>query len=115
MFSNFHAPVHDVLNEGCTVLDSGCGPATWTLEMAEMYPRSEFHGIDVSAVYPEDIKPANTHFYMANVIQLPFPDNHFDYIHQRTLSFGLTQDDWAKAIQELIRVLKPGGWLELTE
>ncbi|KAL0077004.1 S-adenosyl-L-methionine-dependent methyltransferase [Phycomyces blakesleeanus] len=92
------------------------GPATWTLDMAKAYDRSEFYGIDISPVFPEDIKPANTHFQLANITnRLPFPDNHFDFIHQRLLIFGLTRSDWTKAIDELLRVLKPGGWIEFKE
>ncbi|CAG8522831.1 2898_t:CDS:2 [Diversispora eburnea] len=28
---------------------------------------------------------------------------------------AFTEEEWTKAIQELIRVVKPGGWLELME
>lgn len=31
--SNYLAPVTKLLEEGITVLDSGCGPATWTFEV----------------------------------------------------------------------------------
>lgn len=83
------------MKEGIHVLDAGCGPGTWTLEMAETYPSSKFVGIDTSCVFPENIKPGNVEFVIANLAKpLPFPDNHFDYIHQRFLLLGLTSDDW---------------------
>lgn len=81
-----------------------------------MYPQSTFHGVDAYPVFPSEVKPANCHFYLANVADhLPFPDNYFDFIHQRLLLFGLTRNDWRRTIQELLRVLKPGGWLEIIE
>ncbi|KAI7864740.1 S-adenosyl-L-methionine-dependent methyltransferase [Spinellus fusiger] len=113
---NFSSPVHEQLEEGAVVLDACCGPATWTLDMAKAYDRSEFYGFDICALFPEDIKPANTHLQLANVTQrLPFPDNHFDFIHQRLLILGLTKSDWTKALEELYRVAKPGGWIEFKE
>jgi hypothetical protein len=42
--SNFQAPLEKQLEDGITVLGSGCGPAAWTFEMAEQFPNSKFHG-----------------------------------------------------------------------
>ncbi|KAL7319726.1 hypothetical protein PS15m_002826 [Mucor circinelloides] len=113
---NYHAPVTQLLQQGITVLDSGCGPATWTLEMGETYPNSKFHGIDASSVFPESIKPSNVEFCVTNIAEkIPFSDNTFDYIHQRLLILGLTNDDWENALKELYRVLKPGGYIEVVE
>ncbi|GAA5806419.1 hypothetical protein HPULCUR_011953 [Helicostylum pulchrum] len=113
---NYHAPVTKMLEDGIVVLDSGCGPATWTFEMGETYPQSTFHGVDASCVFPEDIKPANVEFVIGNIAKhIPYPDNTFDYIHQRLLFLGLTHDDWENTLKELLRILKPGGYLELAE
>lgn len=79
------------------MLDSGCGPATWTLDMAEAYPNSKFYGVDASLVFPQNIKPKNVEFSICNVAkEIPFPDNTFDFIYQRLLILGLTNDDWDK-------------------
>jgi ubiquinone/menaquinone biosynthesis C-methylase UbiE len=84
-----------MLEDGITVLDSGCGPATWTFEMAKDFPNSKFYGIDVSFVFPELIKPANVELVIGNITKdIPFPDNTFDYIHQRLLILALNSDNW---------------------
>lgn len=116
---NFKAPVEPALEKGMHVLDAGCGiylavyslsafpktywsllykgPATWTLEMANAYPQSTFHGIDISPNFPQSIKPANCNFSVHNITERSeFPDNYFGFIHQRLLVAGLLVDDWEK-------------------
>ncbi|RUP48256.1 hypothetical protein BC936DRAFT_144786, partial [Jimgerdemannia flammicorona] len=80
------------------------------------FPNSSFVGVDISDMFPQAIKPPNTTFTVANVLDgLPFEDNSFDYVFQRLLVFAFTRSQWAIAIRELIRVTKPGGWIELSE
>lgn len=95
-YSNFHSPVIEQLKKGITVLDSGCGPGSWTLEMAKTYPNSTFHGVDASKVFPAE-KPENAQFTVSNIAnKIEYPDNTFDYVYQRLLFLGLTTDDWNK-------------------
>lgn len=83
------------MKKGIKVLDAGCGPGTWALDMAETYKSSKFIGMDSSAVFPENIKPGNVEFAVGNLSKtLPFPDNHFDFAFQRFLILGLTKKDW---------------------
>ncbi|KAI7851534.1 S-adenosyl-L-methionine-dependent methyltransferase [Circinella umbellata] len=113
---NFDAPIEEQLQQGITVLDSGCGPGAWTLDMAKVYPASKFHGVDISEVFPMEIKPSNVEFQVHNIAEsIPFPDNYFDYIHQRLLCMGLRKEEWYSVIANFMRALKPGGWFELTE
>ncbi|KAI7882018.1 S-adenosyl-L-methionine-dependent methyltransferase [Lichtheimia hyalospora FSU 10163] len=113
---NFDSPVEDSLVQGIKVLDCACGPASWTMEMAKEYPRSEFEGLDVTTSFPNAIKPENCHFTVHNMIDpFPFPANHFEYIHQRLLVLGLLASEWDSFIRRLTVILKPGGWIESTE
>ncbi|KAI9311347.1 S-adenosyl-L-methionine-dependent methyltransferase [Dichotomocladium elegans] len=117
--SQFDSPIEDQLEQGIQVLDSGCGPATWTLEMAERFPCSTFHGTDISPRFPQAIKPSNCQFSIHNIVDpLPFPSDTFTFIHQRLLSLGLLETEWDQARRTalgLMRTLKPGGWIELLE
>ncbi|CAG8612279.1 691_t:CDS:2, partial [Gigaspora rosea] len=80
------------------------------------YQGSTFIGIDISPIFPTGIKPPNLTFYATNVLKgLPFPDNHFDFVYMRNLIIAFTEDEWNTVIGELIRVVKPGGWIELME
>ncbi|KAI9312587.1 S-adenosyl-L-methionine-dependent methyltransferase [Dichotomocladium elegans] len=114
--SNFDAPVQQDLEEGITVLDSACGPGTWTLELANTFPKSKFYGSDISPRFPEQIKPSNCEFVVTNILDAPtFQEGQFDYIHQRLVFVGIKAADWPKLLKNLMYALKPGGWIELAE
>ncbi|RHZ85321.1 hypothetical protein Glove_67g48 [Diversispora epigaea] len=114
---NFSAPVKHILNRnGSKVLDVGCGAGSWMFEMASDYPNTQITGLDISPIQPSEIKPRNVNFVKANVLNgLPFENNTFDYIFQRFLVSAIPKDSWLDVINELTRVLKPGGYLELVE
>lgn len=59
----------------------------------------------------------NLDFYQTNVVntKLPFEDNHFDFVKQRLVTASFTVSDWKHVISELVRVTKPGGYIELLE
>jgi trans-aconitate methyltransferase len=42
-----------MLEDDATVLDSGCGPASWTFEMGETFPKSKLYGVDFSTAFPK--------------------------------------------------------------
>ncbi|GAN01386.1 type 11 methyltransferase [Mucor ambiguus] len=122
--SDFNAPLKSQLQKGIVVLDVGCGPGTWTMEMSTAFPKSTFIGIDQNAFYPKDIKPRNCHFrtcgslvvtHIAQTINLPFPDNSIDYIYQRDMNWAFTGQTWQPLLLEYQRILKPGGWIECVE
>ncbi|KAF0519587.1 S-adenosyl-L-methionine-dependent methyltransferase [Gigaspora margarita] len=117
--SNFSSPVEQILkNDGerAKVLDVGCGAATWLFEMATSYPNADFTGFDMSPHQPTQIKPFNAEFVVGNVLDgLTFEDDTFDFIYQRMLFAAYPKSKWMFVINELVRVLKPGGYLELTE
>ncbi|CAG8560249.1 4377_t:CDS:2 [Ambispora gerdemannii] len=110
---NYTAPIHDLIKPGSKILDLGCGPGQWTLEMAQEFPQADVYGIDINANFPTTIKPANSHFLVGNVTErLPWEDNYFDFIWIRYLFVGIMDADWQNLYHEVRRVLKPGGILE---
>ncbi|CAG8559892.1 24284_t:CDS:2 [Cetraspora pellucida] len=115
--SNFSAPVDHILSRpDAKILDVGCGAGSWSFDMATTYPLAKIIGLDISSHQPTTIKPKNFVFVKANAEErLPFDDNTFDFVFQRYLTFGLTKERWPHVINELVRVLKPGGFLELCE
>ncbi|CAI2194098.1 18879_t:CDS:2 [Funneliformis geosporum] len=114
---NYSAPIKKLLGKNDTkILDVGCGPATWTLEMATDYAKSKFTGIDIAPTYPIHTKPCNVEFLQANILTgLPYADETFDYVICRLMIFAFTLKDWEIAIREICRVCKVGGYVEFME
>ncbi|KAF1797290.1 S-adenosyl-L-methionine-dependent methyltransferase, partial [Mucor lusitanicus] len=106
------------LENGITVLDAGCGPGCWSIDMAVKYKNSQFHGVDILGTqFPQEKDmPTNTRFVVGNLADnIPYPDNTFDFIYQRLLYFAFTKEQWIQNLKELHRALKPGGCVELIE
>ncbi|KAG2185212.1 hypothetical protein INT44_002002, partial [Umbelopsis vinacea] len=116
---NLLAPVRDTvdLENHCHVLDVGCGPGSWLLDLATSHPNSKFVGVDIVDMFPSTIKPPNTEFHVANVLDgLPmFSDNSFDLVQMRLFASVLKGDQWIKTLTELKRVCRPGGMIQLLE
>jgi ubiquinone/menaquinone biosynthesis C-methylase UbiE len=59
----------------------------------------------------------NFRFTVHNVLKgpIPFESNTFDYVEQSITSLAYKSEDWPKVLQELKRVTKPGGYIQLIE
>lgn len=66
---------------------------------------------------PTDAKRNNAYFKVHKCRQEPlsFADDTFDYIHMRMLLCRFTHPEWVRLLREIMRVLKPGGYLEIVD
>jgi ubiquinone/menaquinone biosynthesis C-methylase UbiE len=108
-----------------TILDVATGTGRWAIDMAHMFPRAVVTGFDLipppaddaeGQAYDPGTRPANYTFVGGDFFEgLPFPSNHFDFVHQRLVYAGVPAGKWLPLIAELVRVTKPGGYVELVE
>ena len=95
------------------ILDAGTGTGFLALPLAEM--GYDVVGIDLSegmlsrAVKKAKERGLNLDLRMGDVESLDFDDGSFDVVVSRWVLWTLTQPE--KAIEEWMRVLKPGGWM----
>ncbi len=111
---NYIAPIQDPKG----ILDVGSGTGRWAHEMAALFPRTKVFGLDIDLAGARETNttPTNYRFVQGNVLQeLPFPDMTFDFVHQRFMHMALPVSSWNAVAQELVRVTRSGGWVELTE
>jgi SAM-dependent methyltransferase len=104
------------------ILDIGCGPGGWALEVAYAYPEIEVVGFDVSRAMIDYANTRaqlqhldNAHFMVKDARNpFDFPDNSFDLVNARFIAF-LGPAQWPKLMQECQRITRPGGVIRLTE
>lgn len=109
---NYAAP----LRQPREILDVACGTGRWCAEMATLYPQANVVGFDLAPPAADAPRPDNVVFTQGNMLEgLPFADNSVDFVHQRLVIVALPTDRWVSQIQEILRVTRPGGWIELVE
>ncbi len=105
------------------VLDVGCGPGSWVLDMAFQFPDVDVAGIDISKIMidyanarAQTQQLTNASFGIMNVLNpLDFADSAFDLVNMRFAIGFLLRDAWPRVLKELYRVTAPGGYLRCTE
>lgn len=105
------------LKEGMRVADFGCGPGTMTRMLACLVgPSGSVTGIDLHAAQLEQARQhcatdglANTKFVAVDACATGLPRDQFDLVYCRFLLLHLM--DPAACLEEMWRVLKPGGIL----
>ena len=115
---NFAAPIQTPMS----ILDVGSGTGRWASEMARLFPNANVIGADIAAPNPDAVqpdeagRPDNFAFIQGNVLEgLPFPDGAFDFTHMRLLLFAIPETRWPDVVRELVRITRPGGWIEMVE
>jgi len=102
------------LRPGMHLIDCGCGTGSITVGLAEAISPGEVTGIEISAsdvdLARERAKKGghtNLRFEVADVYELPLPDESVDAAFFHGVLAHL--NDPVKALREAHRVLKPGG------
>ncbi|KAI1322012.1 methyltransferase domain-containing protein [Xylariaceae sp. FL0255] len=108
------------------ILDLG-GQATcdWGWHCAITYPNTKIYTVTTKAIRQlsnSNMRGPPNHRQVAveQLTRLPFPDAHFDLVSARELHSvlkfigGNGEDEWETCLAEVMRVLKPGGYLDFS-
>ncbi|KAL4769159.1 hypothetical protein BDW60DRAFT_195592 [Aspergillus nidulans var. acristatus] len=104
------------------VADVATGTGIWLWDVRNLlvnrageFPRY-FHGFDISpAQFPPDAEGID--FTVQDIFK-PFPVEHhnrYDFVNVRLLVTAIAESDYEKAVQNLITILKPGGYLQWSD
>jgi SAM-dependent methyltransferase len=106
---------------GIAFLDAGCGIGELALEVARRVTPGRVVGIDLSreliarAVASAASAGVDVEFISGSVTALPFEDGSFDAVRSERVFQHLTADERATAAIEVMRVLRPGGRVQLVD
>lgn len=98
-----------------TILDVACGLGATTRHLLRYYPASAVTGINISEAQLAQARqraPGCT-FLLMDAVNLQFPDATFDAVICVEAAFHFNTRD--QFLREAYRVLKPGGWLTLSD
>ena len=103
------------LAQGAPVLDVGCGTGRW-LRRLEEHGLSGI-GIDQSSEMLALARKKGTlsPIVSGEVQNLPFRDESFEYVSAVTVIQHIPPQEQVRALSEMVRVLRPGGYLFLIE
>jgi ubiquinone/menaquinone biosynthesis C-methylase UbiE len=97
------------------LLDIGCGTGTLALMAQRRYPNAEVVGVDGDPVILDIARRKAARegvavpFDEGMSYALPYPDASFDAVTSTLMLHHLTQDQQARTLAEVRRVLRPGG------
>jgi len=121
-FSNTRREIWEELNflfedlkEGEKILDLGCGNGRWYKVFVRK--KVDYFGLDNSEKLLEIAKKnfPEAKFLIGDALNLPFSENFFDRVYAIALLHHIPSEVFRiKVLQEIKRVLKPGGILILT-
>ena len=106
------------------VLDVACGTGGWVIEAALAYPQMRLIGIDINRPLVEaacvqaearQLTERVSFQVMDALAPLEFPNESFDLVNMRVASSFLRTWEWPELLLELLRVLRPGGVVRVTE
>jgi ubiquinone/menaquinone biosynthesis C-methylase UbiE len=109
---------------GMKVLEIGCGSGAYTTFFARaVAPEGEVAALDIQPAMlaqlaakltkPENQDIQNITLHEASAYALPFEDNTLDLVYMITVFQEIPDRD--RTLAEVLRVLKPGGLLAITE
>jgi arsenite methyltransferase len=112
------------------IIDLGCGRGAVLLMAAKLLPKGKATGVDVWRAHEQSgnalsVTQRNAELegvadriqlYTADMRQLPFPDGYFDAVISSVAIHNIrSADGCLQAINEAVRVLKPGGRLVIAD
>ncbi|MCL2541520.1 MAG: class I SAM-dependent methyltransferase [Nocardioidaceae bacterium] len=118
-FVDFYQRVNALVDADSEVLDFGAGRGLWQFEPLAPYHRRlraihervrRYVGVDVDPVVVDNPSLAEAHV-IEPAGDIPFPDESFDVVIADYVLEHVAAEDAPKVAGEVLRVLKPGGWL----
>ncbi|KAI1386117.1 S-adenosyl-L-methionine-dependent methyltransferase [Hypoxylon trugodes] len=102
------------------VAEIGVGTGIWLVDLARHLPPSaqiDGFDVDLSQCPPKEWLPSNVSVHRVDCLAL-FPENlleQYDIVHIQLFHLAVHNNDPVPIIRNLIKLLKPGGWISWGE
>ena len=99
-------------------LDLGCGDGMTAVFVQKYFPKTEYHGLDISANSIEKAKKRGLEgplFHLYDGVKIPFEDNTFDVVFMACVMHHISPGQRDGILSEIKRVLKENGKLIIFE
>jgi SAM-dependent methyltransferase len=115
----FYTRVNALIDEDSRILDFGAGRGWWEHETVPVTHHrlrrfrgrvKEVVGVDVDDAILDNPGLDSAHIIALDPLVLPLPDGHFDLVLADYVLEHVAQEDVKTVVDEIGRVLKPGGW-----
>lgn len=102
--------------ETLSLLDVGCNVGAWLSDVRNRRPNARLAGVELNAPALRVASRNRPEAVLSRAVaeRLPFSDGTFDCVTCLEVLEHLPETNWTSAIQEMRRVLKPGGVLIVT-
>jgi ubiquinone/menaquinone biosynthesis C-methylase UbiE len=102
------------------LLDVACGTGRTLRQLATAHPALRFHGVDLSPYYVQAARRlladvGEVSLAVENAEALPYADGTFDVVTSVYLFHELPRNARRRVVEEMFRVLRPGGLLVLED
>ncbi|KXT16972.1 hypothetical protein AC579_7390 [Pseudocercospora musae] len=114
-----HPRIEAAVPKEARIADVATGTGIWMRNLALQAPSTwSFVGLDLSdAQFPPSDQQGRCTFDVLNILE-PIPDHFvqsFDVVHIRYLIAALKSHEWQIVAQNILRLLKPGGYVQWLE
>ncbi|CAJ0878662.1 3883_t:CDS:2 [Entrophospora sp. SA101] len=116
VWQSYSSSIDESALDGAKILDVGSIGDLWAAHIKKEHPSTDFTILNIPD-FPTDTSTATFEEAKAVLKGLPYNENTFDLVHQRfRANASFTEQQLKeKVINDYIRVLKPGGWIEITD
>ncbi|KAL9004063.1 MAG: hypothetical protein Q9188_003098 [Gyalolechia gomerana] len=116
---NIHPSILPSLPPNAVIADVACGSGMWLIDVSRQLPDAHLDGFDLVLRQVPHRKwlPANVNVRYWNILE-DIPDDligKYDYVHTRLLVLIVEHKNPRPIIQNLRKMLKPGGYLQWDE
>jgi len=103
---------HFEISQASSVLDVGCGKGFMLFDFQAELPGLSIAGLDVSHYAIENALPeVRRSLQIGNALELPFPDNSFDFVFSINTIHNLNEWGCVQALSEIERVARRGSFV----